>query len=68
MITGIACLQLVEQGKLSLDDHESLYKLCPELRNKKVLDESGKLVPRTAEITLRSLLTHTAGFGYTCKS
>lgn len=29
MITGIACMQLVEQGKLSLDDHEVVYKLAP---------------------------------------
>lgn len=32
MITGIACMQLVEQGKLSLDDHEVVYKLAPVSR------------------------------------
>lgn len=64
MITGIACMQLVEQGKLSLDDHNALYKICPELKEKQVLEDSGKLVPRTSEITLRLLLSHTAGFGY----
>lgn len=29
MITGVACMQLVEQGKLKLDDVESVEKLCP---------------------------------------
>ncbi|KAF2402912.1 beta-lactamase/transpeptidase-like protein [Trichodelitschia bisporula] len=64
MITGIAALQLVEQGKLSLDDPESTYKLAPELRDVKVLAEDGTLVERKGDITLRKLLSHTAGFGY----
>ena len=29
LITGIACMQLVEQGKLKLDDVESVEKLAP---------------------------------------
>lgn len=29
MITGIACMQLVEQGKLALDDVQLVEKLCP---------------------------------------
>jgi CubicO group peptidase (beta-lactamase class C family) len=29
MITGIACMQLVEQGKLSLDDSDQVEKLAP---------------------------------------
>ncbi|KAK8173712.1 beta-lactamase/transpeptidase-like protein [Phyllosticta citrichinensis] len=63
LITGIACMQLVEQGKISLDDSESLYAAVPELKEKKVL-ENGKLVDKKREITLRMLLDHTAGFGY----
>lgn len=74
MIAGIACMQLVEQGKLDLDDAQSLYKLCPELKEKKVIVDAGngkkgkeglKLVEKEKEITLRMLLDHTAGFGYT---
>lgn len=74
MIAGIACMQLVEQGKLDLDDSQSLYKLCPELKEKKVIvdadngkkgKEGLKLVEKEKDITLRMLLDHTAGFGYT---
>lgn len=64
MITGIACMQLVEQGVLKLDDVASVEKLCPELKAVKVLEESGKLVDKKQGITLRMLLSHTAGFGY----
>ncbi|KAJ0165676.1 Acyltransferase LovD [Colletotrichum tanaceti] len=65
MVVGIACMQLVEKGALVLDDSAHLEKLCPELANVKVLDAQGKLVDKERGITLRMLLTHTAGFGYT---
>ncbi|RMD42628.1 hypothetical protein DV735_g2468, partial [Chaetothyriales sp. CBS 134920] len=65
LITGIAVMQLVEQGKLSLDDADQVAKLLPEVANAQVLDKDGKLVPQKQRITLRMLLTHTAGFGYT---
>jgi CubicO group peptidase (beta-lactamase class C family) len=64
MITGIACMQLVEHNKLSLDDPKLVYTICPELERMKVLDDNGKLVERKEDITLRMLLTHTAGFGH----
>ena len=63
MITGIAAMQLVEQGKLSLDDVEQVERLAPELKAVKVLEKSadGKLslVDKKQGITLRMLLTHT---------
>lgn len=66
-ITAAAAMQLVEQGKLSLD--EPIEKILPDLANPQVLDgfdASGepKLRPAIRAITLRHLLTHTAGFCY----
>ncbi|RMZ77996.1 hypothetical protein DV737_g4113, partial [Chaetothyriales sp. CBS 132003] len=65
MITAVAAMQLVEQGKLSLDDADQISKICPEVANAKVLQPDGTLAPQKKPITLRMLLTHTAGFGYT---
>ncbi|ETI23535.1 hypothetical protein G647_05337 [Cladophialophora carrionii CBS 160.54] len=65
MITGVAAMQLVEQGKLSLDDVDVVEKLAPELKAVQVWDPAAqKLVPKKRGITLRMLLSHTAGFGY----
>lgn len=66
-ITGAAAMQLVEQGKLSLD--APISTVLPDLATAQVLegfDVAGapKLRPARGAITLRHLLTHTAGFCY----
>jgi methyl acetate hydrolase len=66
-ITTAAAMQLVEQGKLSLD--APIGKLLPDLAAPQVLegfDAQGepKLRPTKSAITLRQLMTHTAGFCY----
>jgi CubicO group peptidase (beta-lactamase class C family) len=59
MIAGLACMQLVEQGKLHLDDGDEIENLIPELKDLQVLQKDGKLVPKNKKITLRMLLSHT---------
>jgi len=59
MVTGIACMQLVEQEKLHLDDGDELERLIPELKDIHVLTKVGQLVPKKNKITLRMLLAHT---------
>jgi methyl acetate hydrolase len=66
-ITAATAMQLVEQGRLSLD--APIGKLLPDLAAPQVLqgfDARGepRLRPAKSPITLRHLLTHTAGFGY----
>jgi methyl acetate hydrolase len=66
-ITGAAAMQIVEQGKLTLD--EPLGRFAPQLAEPRVLegfDPSGapRLRPARRPITLRHLMTHTAGFAY----
>jgi CubicO group peptidase (beta-lactamase class C family) len=66
-ITAVAAMQLVEQGKLSLDAPVS--KHLPKLANMQVLTgftAAGDpiLRPAKTEVTLRHLLTHTSGICY----
>ncbi len=66
-VTSVAAMQLVEQGLLSLD--QPIGNVLPELRRPRYStgstdDGKPKLRPGKAAITLRHLLTHTAGFGY----
>ncbi|KAK4628592.1 Acyltransferase calJ [Fulvia fulva] len=64
LLATISCMQAVERGQLRVDDAKQVHQLCPELNDKKVLQPDGTLVPRKNDITLRMLLSHTAGFAY----
>ena len=56
-ITGAAVMILVDEGKLSLDDPISKY--IPEFKNAKL--KNGEAPKR--ELTIRDVVTHTAGLG-----
>ena len=67
LITSVAAMQLVERGKLDLD--EPAEKIDPTLASPLVLtgfDNKGAPELRAARkpLTLRNLLTHTSGFTY----
>jgi len=67
-VTSLAVMQLVEQGRLSLDDPAEKY--LPQLANLKVFEtfdaKTGEYTLRPAKRapTVRHMLTHTAGLGY----
>jgi methyl acetate hydrolase len=67
-ITSAAAMQLIEQGKLALDDPAEKY--LPELAKLPVFDsfdaKTGdyRLHPTSKPMTVRHVFTHTSGLGY----
>jgi CubicO group peptidase (beta-lactamase class C family) len=61
-IVSIATMQLVEDGKIGLDD--PISKFIPEFANPKVLVGKGQTRPAAREITVRDLLAHKSGLIY----
>jgi CubicO group peptidase (beta-lactamase class C family) len=67
VITGMAAMHLIDQGKLRLD--QPLADILPKFAKMQVLDSVDAPIdqvhPAKNPITIRHLLTHTAGLGYT---
>jgi CubicO group peptidase (beta-lactamase class C family) len=61
-ITSVALMMLYEHGLFHLNDPAS--KFIPEFKEVKVFATEGQLADLTREITIRDLLTHTAGLSY----
>ena len=64
-VTGMAAMILIGEGKMKLD--QPIADFLPEFANMTVLtdpDNSLAAVPAKNQITVRHLLTHTAGLGY----
>jgi CubicO group peptidase (beta-lactamase class C family) len=67
-VTGMATMMLIDEGKLGLD--QPLHEILPKFRAmqvQKVYDgpiTPDNLEPAVRPITIRQMLTHTAGIGY----
>jgi methyl acetate hydrolase len=67
-VTSTAALQLVEQGKFTIED--PVEKYLPQFTKLSVFESfdggtgNYKLRPATKAVTVRHLLTHTSGLGY----
>jgi CubicO group peptidase (beta-lactamase class C family) len=64
-LTGMAAMILIDEGKLALD--QPLADFAPEFTKMQVAIDPKKSLaarPATQQITIRHLLTHTAGLGY----
>ena len=60
-ITGVAMMQLYEQGKWKLEDPVS--KFIPEFANLQVKKAGGGTEPQKSPMTMAQLMSHSAGFG-----
>lgn len=60
-VVSVAAMVLIEEGRLLLNDPVSRY--LPAFDSLTV-EEDGRIVPAARPVTIRDLLTHTAGFDY----
>ncbi len=60
-ITGAAMMMLWEEGKWALDDE--VAKHIPEFAGLKVKAKDGALVEQASPMTMRQIMSHSAGFG-----
>jgi len=67
-VTGMAAMMLIDEGKLGLD--QAVHEILPKFRQMQVQKTydgpitADNLEPAVRPITIRQLLTHTAGIGY----
>ena len=67
-VTSVALMQLVEQGRLTIED--PVEKYLPEMKGLKVFESfdpatgAYKVRPASRSMTVRHALTHTSGLGY----
>ena len=68
-VTSVAILSLVEEGKIGLNDPVSRF-IAPFAKTTVVVRQEGSVtfVPAKRPITIRDLLTHTAGISYGTQS
>jgi CubicO group peptidase (beta-lactamase class C family) len=60
-ITAVAMMMLWEEGKWALD--EPVFKFIPEFEGLKVRQDDGVLIPQESPMTMKQLMSHSAGFG-----
>jgi CubicO group peptidase (beta-lactamase class C family) len=60
-ITAAAMMMLWEEGKWALED--SVSKFIPEFDGLKVKQAEGELVPQASPMSMKQLMSHSAGFG-----
>ena len=62
VITTVAALQQVESGLIDIE--EPLNSIVPELADVQYINKEGNMTRSNANVTMKHLITHTAGFGY----
>lgn len=64
-VTALAAMMLIEQGKITLDEPVSDFIPAFKTMRVQISPDSLASKPAASPITIRELLTHTAGLGYT---